>query len=175
MSTAPRKPKAKVQAAKAAPIKRPRKKPSRDIKDLVERSEAYTENVSPAVMDHTVLVNEGKQRAARLRQLLEPHNEAMIKVMVDIALNTDHKADPDKYPPIHASIRLEAADRVLLKLHGKPKETHSHEFDDGPADGDQVLGLLNNILTAIGAPLLELPDPNGFPVPVSEGSPTPEK
>jgi len=136
-----------------------RVKPSRKIKDPVLRSEAYVANTA---MTHVERSSEGKQRAARLRELLEPHNEAMIQVMVDIAMNKDYEAtknlpEAKQRPSIHPSIRLEAADRLLTRLHGKPKETVVHETDDAPS-GDEVLGLLNNILTAVGAPLLELPE-----------------
>lgn len=151
----------KPQAADGAAPRAPRKQKtttSRKIKDPVKRSEVYVQNTtSLETATHVERINEGKQRAARLRELLEPLNEPMIKVMADIALNKDHRENPDDYPSIHASIRLEAADRLLTRLHGKPKETVVHETDDAPS-GDEVLGLLNNILTAVGAPLLELPE-----------------
>lgn len=171
MSTAPRKTAAKtVKPAAKAPKPKAKRTPSTRVKDPVLKSDLYTANVEPAVRDHVVLTSEGKQRAARLRELLEPHNEAMIQVMVDIAMNKDYESTKNlpldkQRPSIHPSIRLEAADRILLKLHGKPKETHAHEFDNEAGSGDEVLGLLNNILTAVGAPLLELPDPNAVIAP----------
>lgn len=177
MSTAPRKAKAQTQEPEVKPVhsdkaqRAPRKRSrsptaSRDIKDPVLRSEAYTENVMLGSKDRVVALNEGKARAARLRELLEPHNEAMIKVMVDIAMNTDYEKtkdlpDTQRRPSIHPSIRLEAADRLLTRLHGKPKETVVVEDAEGVGSGDEVLGLLNNILTAVGAPLLELPSGDG--------------
>jgi hypothetical protein len=87
----------------------------------------------------------------RLRELIEPHTEAMVKVMIDIAGN----------PAVHPSIRMECADRVLSRAYGKPKE-HIEVSDPGDAASsqDEVMTLLGNIFQAVGLPpMLPAPDP----------------
>ena len=144
------------ETQKAAPkaAKRPPKtKPSRNIKDPVLRSEAYTANIAVSRSAETL------KRNNRLRELIEPETDAMVKVMIDIAKDARHTADPKKYPPIHASIRLEAADRVLNRAYGKPKE-HVEISDPADAAGsqDEVMKLLGNIFEAVGLPTM-LPAP----------------
>lgn len=149
-------PKAAEKVVKPATKRKPR---SQKIKDPVERSEVYTANMAPAGHGDKILA--GKARANRLRELIEPHTEAMTQVMIDIALDKRHIANPKKYPSIHASIRMECADRVLSRAYGKPKE---HVEISDPADSagqsDEVMALLGNIFEAVGLPpLLEGPKP----------------
>lgn len=136
------------KAAEKPKPKRPSgKNPSRRVKDPVERSEVYTQNLAPAGHGDKILA--GKARANRLRELIEPETEAMVKVMVSIA----------KDEKVHASIRMECADRVLSRAYGKPKE-HVEISDPADAAGgqDEVLALLGNIFEAVGLPpLLEGP------------------
>lgn len=95
------------------------------------------------------------QKLNRLKAIIEPETEAMVQVMIDIAKNTDHKNNPDQVPSIHASIRLEAADRVLSRAYGKPKEVVEHTGDDDTGGGDEVMKLLNNIFEAVGVPTID--------------------
>jgi hypothetical protein len=102
-----------------------------------------------------------KARASRLRQIIEPNTEAMVQVMMDIALDTAHLKDKNK-PSIHPSIRLEAADRVLNRAYGKPKETLGIEDESAQGvESDEVLKLLNGILDKVGAPAIEGPSSSG--------------
>lgn len=145
--------------AKPAPKRKPTTKPrATRIKDPVERSEQYVANLAPAGHGDKILA--GKARMNRLRELIEPHTEAMTQVMIDIALDKDHKTNPEKYKSIHPSIRLEAADRLMDRAYGKPKETLAIEDEVG-VGGDEVMSLLNNIFDAVGLPKLEAPKEPG--------------
>lgn len=132
---------------KKAPRKPPpRGKRSRDVKDPVERTDRYV--TGTAVGEHSSNAQRAALNVNRLKELIMPVTEDMVKVMIDIA----------KDEKVHASIRMECADRLLSRAYGKPKE-HVQVEDVTPAhsDGDVVMGLLNNILSAVGAPLLEAP------------------
>lgn len=135
--------------------KAPRKPPprgvrSRDVKDPVEKTDRYVQGT--AVGEHTTTHQKAIAHANRLKDLIVPQTEEMVKVMLDIA----------KDEKVHASIRMECADRLLSRAYGKPKE-HVQVEDITPAhsDGDVVMGLLNNILKSVGAPQLEAPNPEG--------------
>lgn len=134
------KPKPDPRGEDRAPRKRGRPPKTNDPVEKTERYLAATSGVSGHV------ANEGLLQVKRLKELIVPHTAAMVQVMIDIAKNTE----------LHASIRLEAADRVLNRAYGKPKETIAVEDEGGPTgEGDEVLKLLNGILSAVGAPALE--------------------
>lgn len=147
--------KTKAQGAK------PRKPPprgvrSRAVKDPEEQSDRYVAGtaVGDQASSHQIAV----RKAQKLKALIEPKTAQLIDAMFDIALNRDHERDPNKYPSIHASIRLEAADRLLSRAYGKPKEhIEIEDHSAGGTESDEVTKLLNNILEKVGAPLLDAP------------------
>lgn len=144
------KPKPDKRGPERAPRKRARPAKTDDPVEKTERYMAATSGTNGHV------ANEGLMQAKRLKDLIVPHTAAMVQVMIDIANDTQHKTDASKYPSIHASIRLEAADRVLNRAYGKPKETLVTEDEGGNGvEGDEVLKLLNGILEHVGAPVIK--------------------
>ena len=127
-----------------------KKKPTRaQEKDPVFMSERHT-NKQVALLTGENSRNLALRRMNRLKELIEPTTPSLIQVMSDIA--HDKK--------VHAAIRLDAADRLLNRVYGKPKE---HVVLEDPEDGaevnqDEVVKLLNNILESVGAPPIEKVD-----------------
>jgi len=152
----------KPDAKKPREIRTPRKergggKRPPKTNDPEEKTERYMRATSGS---HAHVVSTAMKRTNLLKSLAEPHTAAMIDVMVKIATNEQ----------IHASIRLEAADRVLSRAHGKPKEHIEIEDNSSAAtETDEVTKLLNNILAKVGAPLLDAPseprtEPSSAPI-----------
>ncbi len=84
----------------------------------------------------------------RLKELIEPLTPSLIQIMSDIA--------HDK--AVHAAVRLDAAERLLNRLYGKPTEKVELTEPEENRNGDEVKTLLNNILESVGAPKLEFHD-----------------
>jgi len=124
-------------------------------KDEVERSDRYVKKMegTGGLSAHAIRI----RKIERLKELIEPLTPSLIQVMSDIA--HDKK--------VHPAVRLDAADRLLNRLYGKPTEKVevSDPYDDQPED--EVKTLLNRILESVGAPLLEFHDENE----ISEPSP----
>lgn len=141
--------------ADPVPVKKGATKPrgsrARAVKDPVEKTDRVMagHGLGEAQLETKLTAQrQGVERANRLRELIVPKTEAMVKVMSDIALD----------PAVHPSIRMECADRLLSRAYGKPKEhVELSQADDGLGDQDMVMGLLNNILNAVGAEPLKLP------------------
>jgi hypothetical protein len=139
----------KARGLEEKPPSRKNRKNLPPAKDEVERSERYVrkngQGAGGGLTNHQTKV----RRAMELKRLLEPINASLLQVQSDIA--HDKK--------VHPAIRLDAADRLLNRLHGKP--TEKVEISD-PADEevshDEVKTLLNRILESVGAPLLEFHD-----------------
>jgi hypothetical protein len=137
----------------------PRKAPAKDpevAEALKKRGRVRTQEEKEAKAwagnEHYGLKNGAVQaklkKTALLKSLIEPRTPELIEVMFDIA----------KDQKIHASVRLEAASRLLDRAYGKPKEHLVIDEPDPTADTDEVTKLLNNILEKVGAPLLEAPE-----------------
>jgi len=117
---------------------------SSSVKDPVEKTDRYV--AGTAVGEQSTVHQKAIAHANRLKDLIVPQTEAMVQVMINIA----------KDEKVHASIRMECADRLLSRAYGKPKEHVVVEDPQTSANEvDEVRGLLNNILESIGAPLLE--------------------
>ena len=157
-------PKAKKQRPPSKETKRPKR--GGRAKGAEQTPEAKTDRYVAATAvgehSHSARTAAGKQRMARLHELFDSKSEDMMQVMHDIAMD---KA-------VHASVRLDAADRFLNRLHGKPKE-HVHLTDDvdGAGATDEVMTLLGNIFEAVGLPPL-LENKGSPTLDQSESSPT---
>lgn len=125
--------------------KKPKKRPKHPPKDEVERAERVTRQaVGAGLSSHAQKI----LRINRLKELIEPLTPSLIQVMSDIA--HDKK--------VHPAVRLDAADRLLSRAYGKPKEHLEVTDPDAETNQDEVVKLLNNILESVGAPTLELSD-----------------
>lgn len=153
---------AKPQLKKMRKIERsPRKYPKR-YKDEVERAERVTDHNS--IRSELSAAGQRMLKIQRLKELIEPISPSLIQVMSDIAHD----------PKVHAAVRLDAADRLLNRLYGKPTErVEMTDPTEDTVDADEVKTLLNRILESVGAPLLEFHDdaPATAPAP-HKGEPT---
>jgi len=132
---------------KMGPIKNRRSPKPKLAKDPVEKADRKTQQY--------MALNPNSARARkilkieRLKELIEPIDASLVQVMSDIA--HDKK--------VHPAVRLDAADRLLTRLYGKPTEhVQLHDPDEDSIDADEVTVLLNRILESVGAPLLDTPD-----------------
>ena len=125
-------------------------------KDEVEKAERYTRGQQGVggISAHAEKV----LRAQELKRLIGPLTPSLVQVMSDIA--HDKK--------VHPAVRLDAADRLITRLHGKPTEHIAFEDPNESADPDEVKTLLNNILASVGAPLLEFHDDETEPTPPAD-------
>lgn len=140
-----------VPGAEARPIvgqvkrvKKPYKRKPKP-KDEAEASERYVaQQMGGGASSHALKV----KRAFELKRLLDPLTPSLIQVMSDIA--HDKK--------VHPAVRLDAADRLLNRLYGKPTEKVEISDPDEDIPGDEVKTMLNRILESVGAPMLEFHD-----------------
>jgi len=110
-------------------------------KDEVEKSERYVNGqVAAGISQHSKKL----ARVAELKKLIEPLTPSLIQVMSDIA--HDKK--------VHPAIRLDAADKLITRLHGRPTERVEITDPNEDADTDEVTVLLNRVLESVGAPLI---------------------
>lgn len=115
-------------------------------KDEIDRSDRYVRG--QAGVGGMSAHAEKMLKIAELKRLIQPLTPSLIQVMSDIA--HDKK--------VHAAVRLDAADRLLNRLFGKPTEkVEIGEPEENMLD-DELHKLLNRVLDSVGAPLLEFHD-----------------
>lgn len=138
----------KADSPEEKKAKKKRERDTRRVKppaDEVEASDRYMkQKTAGALSAHARKIN----RVKELQRLLQPLTPSLLQVMIDIA--HDKK--------VHPAIRLDAADRLMNRLYGKPTEKLEISEPEDEASTDEVKTMLNRILESVGAPLLEYQD-----------------